>query len=94
MVPIGALGLSVVGWVLMVMTFFHLLSGDLAARTCQTGCVRTMFWAAAVLAVIGVVAGLAALLKEQTRLLGGAAFLVAAPLSGIAFGIVVIGTMG
>lgn len=83
---------ALAGWVLMGMTGYHLLSGDFANRTCQTGCVKTLFWSALALAVLGLAAGLAGVVKRESRVFGGLALFLAAPLAGIAGGIIVIGT--
>lgn len=83
--------LSIGGWVLVALTATNLLSGDMAERTCQTGCVKTMFFSAVAIGVVALIFGLVSVFKAQTRGLGWLTLVLAVPLCGIVGGIIVIG---
>ena len=61
--PVGALSLGILGWVLIGLTFMTLGSGPMEERSCQTACLQTYFFSAAAASGIGLIIGIPGLTK-------------------------------
>ena len=91
--PVLALLLTIAAWVLTVMTGNALLSGPYEGRTCQTECVKTLFFSG-----LGVTAGAIVLLtlslmRSSARTLTYTILALAAPLAAVYTTIVLIGNL-
>ncbi len=84
---------GVVGWVSVYFVVTNLLSGYLAERSCQTGCVQFLFVAACSLAVSAAVAGLLAVQSRRDSKLGWLSLGISVPLCGILGTIMVVGSL-
>ena len=55
------LAFALVGWILTIILTYHLLSGTFeSGRTCQTDCVKTLYWTAFIITVAGLAVAFAA----------------------------------
>ena len=84
--------LSIGGWVLAGLTAINLLSGGLAERSCQTDCLKMLFFSAVAVAVVALLLGLVSLFGRRSRRLGWLTLILTVPLCGVLGGIILIGT--
>ncbi|WP_201246634.1 hypothetical protein [Halochromatium salexigens] len=92
--PLLALLLMILGWVLTLLTGITLLSGPYEeGRTCQTECVQTMFFSGLGATVVALlIAGLALRLSDG-RALTYISLVLLVPLGMIYAGLIVIGEL-
>lgn len=76
------------------MTGMNLLSGYLEDRTCQTDCVRSLFYYAIAAGVSGLLLSFVALIRPHGRGLSVLALLLALPLCAIFATLFLIGNYG
>ncbi len=88
----SALVLAVFGWILTLYITMTMLSGTtLAERSCQTDCIRGLFFSTFALGAFTIGLATLALVKHAARIPSIAALLLAVPMFLIYAGIVVIG---
>ena len=85
--------LGITGWVLAGLAANHMLSGNLAERTCRTECMQALFFSALAIGVAALVLGLMSVHKSRNWIPGSLALMLALPLCGVLGGIVVIGVL-
>ncbi len=78
-----ALLLTIAGWVLFGLTGMNLLSGYLEDRTCQTDCVKMLFFSGIGVGVSGLLLSIIALLRSHGRILSIISLLLALALCAI-----------
>ena len=86
--------LALVGWVLFGLTGVNLLSGYLEDRTCQTDCVKNLFFSGVGVGVAGLLLSILAFLRPQGRIMSGIALLLIFPLCAIFGTLFFIGNYG
>lgn len=89
--PLGALALGIVGWVLVGLTALNLMSGPMEERTCQTACVQAYFFSATAAGVIGLILGIAGLTTRRLRIATYLGLVLLVPLCLLIGGLFLIG---
>jgi len=91
--PWLALPLTIAAWVLTVLTGEALLSGPYEDRTCQTECVKTLFFSGLGVTIGAVVLAALALIGSNSRVLTFAILGLAAPLAAVYATIILVGNL-
>jgi hypothetical protein len=89
--PLLALLLTIIGWVITVLTGMTLLSGPYEGRTCQTECVQLMFFSGLAVTSLALLLAVFALLRSAGRVAAYLSLALVVPLSMIYAGLVLIG---
>lgn len=89
-----ALLLTIAGWVLAGLTGMHLLSGYLEERTCQTDCVKSLFYSSVATGIGGLILSATAFFRSDGRILSITALVLSAALCTVFATLVIIGNLG
>lgn len=81
--PLLGLLLTITAWVLTVMTGAHLISGPFEDRTCQTECVRMLFFSGVGVTLGALLFAIPGLLRPNTRTLTYVVLVLMAPLVAV-----------
>lgn len=79
-----ALLLALAAWALFGTTGVNLLSGYMEERTCQTGCVKTLFFAAVAAGLGGLILSIIALFRPSGRVVSVIALLLSLAICSVA----------
>lgn len=89
--PLLALLLTIIGWVITVLTGITLLSGPYEGRTCQTECVQIMFFSGLAVTSLALLIAVFTLLRSTRRGLAYTSVALVFPLGMIYAGLILIG---
>jgi hypothetical protein len=90
-IPLIALLLAGLGWLLTVLTGVNALSGDFEGRTCQTACLQGLFFGGIAAGVTALILGVIGLTKPDGRTLTYVALALALPLCAVFAALILIG---
>ncbi|WP_200254176.1 hypothetical protein [Thiococcus pfennigii] len=91
--PVLALLLTIAAWVLTVTTGQALLSGPFEGRTCQTECVKSLFFSGVGVTIGALAFTLLALMRSTARAFSYAILALAAPVAAVYTTITVAGLL-
>lgn len=91
--PLVALALGIVGWVLIGLTAINLGSGGMEEPTCRAACLQRYFFSALGAGGLGLIIGILGLFTSRFRIATYLALVLLVPLCLLIGGLILIGNL-
>jgi len=92
--PLVALVLGIIGWVLIGLTATNLGSSGMEEPTCRAACLQSYFFSALGAAGVGLIIGILGLVTPRFRIATYLALVLLVPLCLLIGGVILIGNFG